>query len=48
MEDPDIDITIILKWIIKKLDWGMDWIVLAEDRDTWREIVNAVMKFRFS
>jgi len=25
---------------------GMDWIVLAQNRDRWRELVNAVMKLR--
>jgi hypothetical protein len=25
---------------------GMDWIGLAQDRDWWREIVNAVMNLR--
>ena len=26
--------------------WGLDWIDLAFDRDSWRALVNAVMKLR--
>jgi hypothetical protein len=31
--DPGIDVRIILKWIFKKWDRGMNWIELAQDRD---------------
>jgi hypothetical protein len=44
--DPGVDERIILKWIFCEVGWGMDWIELAQDRDMWRALVNAVMKLR--
>jgi hypothetical protein len=26
--------------------WGLDWIDMAQDRDRWRAVVNAVMNLR--
>ena len=43
MEHPGLDGRIILKWISKKWDGGVDWIELAQGRDRWRTLVNAVM-----
>jgi hypothetical protein len=34
---------IILKWIVKKWNEGMDWIDLSQDRDRWLAVVNTVM-----
>jgi len=42
LEDLGVDGRIILKWIFKK--W--DWIALAQDRDRWRTLVNALMNLR--
>jgi hypothetical protein len=44
--DPGVDGRIILKWIFKNWDGAMDWIDLAQDRDRWRALVNAVMNLR--
>jgi hypothetical protein len=46
LEDPGINGRIILKLIFEKWDGGMDWIYLAQDRDRWRALVNAIMNFR--
>ena len=35
------------KMDLKEVGWaGMDWIDLAQDRDRWRALVNAVMILR--
>jgi hypothetical protein len=37
-----------IKMDLREIGWdGMDWIDLAQDRDQWRAIVNAVMNLRF-
>ena len=46
LEDPGVDGRIILRWIFRKWDGSMDWIDVAQDRDRWQALVNAVMNLR--
>jgi hypothetical protein len=46
LKDPGVDGMIIVKWVLQKWVGGMNWIDLAQDRDRWRAVVNAVLNFR--
>jgi hypothetical protein len=44
----DINETILLKWGLKTVRWyNMDWIVLIQDRDQWRAVVNTAMNVEY-
>jgi hypothetical protein len=46
LENLGIDGSIILMWIFKKWNGGMDWIDLAQDRERWQVVVNSVINLR--
>jgi hypothetical protein len=48
LKDLVVDGGIILKRIFKKWDGVIDWIYLAQYRDRWRALFNAVMNLRRS
>jgi len=45
LEDPGVDARIILRWVVRKWVGGLVRIDRAQDRERWRELVNAVMNF---
>jgi hypothetical protein len=47
--DPGVDGRIALRWIFQKVGCrGMDWLELAQDRDRWRALVDALINRRIS
>ena len=45
--EPGVDGRVILSLDLQEVGYRwMDWIELAQDRDKWRALVNAVMNFR--
>jgi hypothetical protein len=46
LEDLGVEGRITLKWLFEKWYGGLDWIHLAQGRDTWRAFVKAVMNLQ--
>jgi hypothetical protein len=46
LEDTGVDGRSVLKCIFQKLDWSVNMIDLAQDRDRWRALANAIMNLR--
>jgi hypothetical protein len=42
-EDQEVRVWTILKWILRDIEWDMEWIDLAQDRDQCRALMNTVM-----
>jgi hypothetical protein len=46
LEDLNVDGRITVKCFFKQYNGSVEWTDLAEDRDRWRALVNAVMNIR--
>ena len=47
LENLGVDGRIIQKWIFEKLDGGVDWISVAQNRGKWRAVVKTAMILQF-
>jgi hypothetical protein len=46
LQDPGVDGKMILRWIFRKWDYGSEWIDLAQGRERWWALLNAVINLR--
>lgn len=46
LEDLDADVKILLKWILKKWQWGMECHNLVQDKDVWQALLNKEMNIQ--
>jgi hypothetical protein len=46
LEDPGVDGRIVLRWAFRKWNRGIDCVDLAQERDRWREMENAIVYLR--
>jgi hypothetical protein len=46
LEDQGVDGRMGSIWTLGRLAGGVEWIHLAQDKDRWRAVVNAVMNLR--
>jgi len=47
LDDARIEGRIILNWLFRKCDVGMDWIAITQGRDGWWGLENATMNLQF-
>jgi len=48
LENLGVDGRVRVKWILKEFGWGLEFIVLPQDRDRWWAVSKTVMKLRRS
>jgi hypothetical protein len=46
LKDQGVDGRMGSKWTLRRFFGGVEWIHLAQDRDRWRAVVNAVMNLQ--
>jgi hypothetical protein len=46
LEDTGVDGRVILRWLFREWDGGIDCIDLVHDRDRWRALLKAAMNLR--
>ena len=46
LEDLGVNGRIILKWSLKKVSEGLDWVNLSKDKDKWCAVVNSFLELQ--